>query len=209
VDTGVEVESHLADPGRLREILVAGARLYLDGPFSPPRKLRYSTVLAEQEGVLVNLVSALPNRVFPAMLERGLLTNLVAAGELVGLRREVRHGASRFDFEVTDGRGPILVECKGVGLRVGARALFPDAPSTRAVRHVSELEAHVADGGRAAVVFVAGRVDVACFSPARHIDPAFADALVSAAKAGVQLLAYSLRLELDGVYQGAQLEIEL
>lgn len=206
---GVEVESHLADPGRLVEILVPDARLFVDGPFPPPRKLAYSTVLAEQDGTLVSLVSSMPNKVFEALLTGGHLPGLATPQDIVAIKREVKRGKSRFDFEVTTRSGPVLVECKGVGLRVGDAGMFPDAPSARALKHVEELREYVLEGGRAAVVFIAGRDDVTSFAPARHIDPAFADGLLRAVEAGVEVFAHSLKVERDGVFAGRGLEVEV
>ena len=206
--SGVDVDSHLADPGRLREVLVPGARLYLAGPFPPPRKLRYSTVLAEVEGTYINLVSTLPNTVFPTLLEQRMFPGLTI-GPPAEIRREVRcdrlstphppglHG--RFDFEVHDSDGSIVVEVKGVTLSLGGgRAAFPDAPSARARRHLEGLIQIVRAGGRAALVFVVGRADIVTLEPAGHIDPDFARLLPVAVETGVQLHACGLTLDLDG-----------
>ena len=73
---GQAVTAHLADPGRLEGILVAGARLWLTGPYPAPRKLAWSLRMAEvrkeQETILVSLDSTLSNRALPAALDRGL-----------------------------------------------------------------------------------------------------------------------------------------
>lgn len=180
-DDGEVVDSHLADPGRLKELLVPGAELLLDGPFPPPRKLAWSTVLGRVDGSCLTLQSAIANRLFPLLLDRGFFPSLTGP-----VKSEVTHGDSRFDFQV----GETLVEVKGLTLHVGdGLGAFPDAPSARARKHVLGLTEHVARGGSAAVVFVGGRGDILRAEAARDIDPKFADALAAARVAGVQVLA--------------------
>ena len=175
------VDSHLADPGRLREVLVDGAQLLLDGPFGPPRKLAWSTMLAVVGDAHLCLQSQMPNRLFPKLLEAGLFASLSGP-----VRTEVTLGDSRYDFEV----GDTLVEVKGLTLHVGdGLGAFPDAPSDRARKHVAGLRAHVEAGGAAAVVFVGGLASIRRVTAARDIDPRFADALDIAVSAGVQVLA--------------------
>ena len=59
---GKIVDSHLPDPGRLRELLIVGAELYLRPvPIESERKTRYTTVMVKHNGTLISLMSALPN----------------------------------------------------------------------------------------------------------------------------------------------------
>ena len=67
---GKIVDSHLPDPGRLRELLVVGAELYLRPvPPESERKTRYTTVMVKHNGTLISLVSALPNSFVQESLE--------------------------------------------------------------------------------------------------------------------------------------------
>ena len=196
--TGEQVESHLADPGRLKAILTPGTRLYLTGPHGGGRKLPYSTILAEKDGVGINLVTTRANTLFPTLLQRGALPDLVTPDALLRLEREVKIGKQRIDFRLHDASGARLVELKNAGLRLGdGWAMFPDAPSARAVHHLETLIDHVQDGGRASVVFIVGRGDVHAFAPARHIDPDLADALEHAIDEGVS--AWACRVTWDTV----------
>jgi DNA-binding sugar fermentation-stimulating protein len=71
----------------------------------------------------------------------------------------------------------------------GLVAVFPDAVSIRAQRHVQDLAQLKAAGHDAVCLFVLQRDDCACFAPAAHIDPAYAAAVQAAHAAGVQMLA--------------------
>ncbi len=98
------------------------------------------------------------------------------------IQREVRWGNSQFDFFIEDagGKGHFL-EVKGCTLVAHGVAMFPDAPSSRAVRHLREL-AEVAKAGYGAhVVFVLTHGPVKRFIPNLHTDPEFAVTLSTVA----------------------------
>lgn len=186
---------HLADPGRLKELLLPDARVWLRPADRPGRRTRWSAVLVETpEGDgLVSVDTTLPNRLVDRALRAGALDEL--AGWRLE-RREWSHGASRFDFllspEPDAGRDPearLVLEVKSVTLLEGDVARFPDAVTARGARHVTELaELAGRPGWEAAVLFVCQRPGARRIEAARSIDPVFADALGHAARAGVRLL---------------------
>jgi sugar fermentation stimulation protein A len=194
---GRHIRAHLADPGRLRELLLPGAALRLR-PAGPPRKgapargapaarkTRFTVALVrspEPPRPWVSLDTNLANRLAADLFESG---RVPVVGKPSAVTREVRRGASRFDFLLTRRDGTeILTEVKSVTLVENGVALFPDAPTVRGARHVRELEAHVRSGGRALVLFVAQREDARVIRPNAATDPAFAAAVESAAGAGV------------------------
>jgi sugar fermentation stimulation protein A len=201
-----EVEAHLADPGRLRELLLPGRRVWLreaagQRPASArPRRTRFSAVLVETPdgGGLVSVDTTLPNR----LIHRALLAS--ALPELDGWtleRREARIGRSRIDFllrgtgEAADRR--LALEVKSVTLVEDRVALFPDAITARGARHVRELAGLAAtEGWEAAVLFVVQRPDVDRVLAAPHIDAAFAAALADARTAGVRVFGRRCRVDL-------------
>ncbi|TVP75972.1 MAG: DNA/RNA nuclease SfsA [Gemmatimonadales bacterium] len=167
------VKAHLPDPGRLRELLVPGAPVWLeparDRPGAPPRKTRWTLRLVESvDGSrLVSLDTTLPNRLVEAALRARALPEF-EGWELV--RPEVTRGRSRFDFLLAEASGgavggsasragveprggaeerprrELLLEVKSVTLVEDRVALFPDAVTARGRRHVEEL-AELARGG--------------------------------------------------------------
>jgi sugar fermentation stimulation protein A len=191
---GSIVEAHLANPGRLTGVLAPDCEVALDGPFPPPRTLPYTMLAAKSGRTWSGTVTTYANRVFPALVAANVFPELRDTRHAVlpegnGLRREVVHGRSRFDFEV-DGR---LVEVKSVSLADGRAGLFPDAVTARGARHCDELAA-LARHRPTAIVFVAQRGDVESVAPAGTIDPEFARALRAAARAGVLVLACALNM---------------
>ena len=196
------MEAHLADPGRLTELLIPGVRIWLRPANGAQRRTRWTAVLTQTpEGMgVVSVDTTLPNRVVGAALRRNAL------GEFAGWtfeRAEFPHGRSRLDFLLSRGARRMAVEVKSVTLVEGGVALFPDAVTARGARHVRELtELAGRDGWEAAVLFVVQRDDAQRVEAARSIDPAFADALAEAKRAGVRVLGRRCRVTVEGVALG-------
>ena len=110
-------------------------------------------------------------------------------GELEDIRAEVKCGQSRFDFAFQKDGKPCFMEVKGVTLENDGICAFPDAPTQRGTRHLTELTQAVQNGFGAYVLFVIQIQDVKFLHPNDATDPAFAQALREAAAAGVNILA--------------------
>ncbi len=182
---GAREKVHVKNTGRCRELLVENATVYLERSANPHRSTAYDLVAVRKGERLINMDSQAPNKAVEEWLRGG---GLFSDATLV--RPEMKYGSSRFDFYVETPREKILIEVKGVTLEQEDVALFPDAPSQRAVKHVRELMEAVKAGYRACVLFVVQMEGVKFFTPNYRTHPAFAEALREAAQAGVEVLAY-------------------
>jgi sugar fermentation stimulation protein A len=98
--------------------------------------------------------------------------------DLREIHPEYRVGNSRFDFFCTGaGGGRHLVEVKACSLVEYGTAMFPDAPSERARRHLEELAALSRRDYRCHILFVIVHGNPKVFRPNLHTDPAFAAGL--------------------------------
>lgn len=207
---GAAVECHLPDPGRLTDLLTPGRRLWLEGPFPPPRRLPWGVVLAETPRAFVHLVPARANALLPLALRAGALPDLLSPDQPHALQAEVTRQDARLDFLLTpEGAAPILIEVKAAALRRGQAVCWPDAPSQRALKHLHHLRAEVEAGRRAALVFLAARGDVEGFALADDIDPTFAAALRDAHAAGVEVYAARFTFDIGGAGEPAPLPVAL
>lgn len=181
---GVVERCHVKNTGRCRELLVPGARVFLEESENPSRATRYDLVAVYKGDRLINMDSQAPNRAAGEWLAAGGLGFIPQV-----LRPEVRFENSRFDFywEKDGQRG--FVEVKGVTLEQDGVVLFPDAPTLRGVKHLEELIRCVDLGYEAAVLFVVQMEGVRYFTPNRTTHPEFARALAEAAAQGVRVLA--------------------
>jgi len=71
--------------------------------------------------------------------------------------------------------------------------------AARSAKHLRELEAMVAAGDRAVVLFVVQRTDCEAFAACHDLDPVFAAALDHAADAGVEVLVYACAMGTDRI----------
>jgi sugar fermentation stimulation protein A len=201
--TGILADAHMADPGRLKELLLPGKRLWLKPAANPDRKTRWTAVLVESPSgeELVSLDTTLPNRLVGKALQAGALEEF--RGWMLE-RTEVTLGRSRLDFLLSQGeRRKMALEVKSVTLVEDGIALFPDAVTTRGARHVRELAEIAGEPDwEAAMLFVLQRSDGRMIKAARGIDPDFADALEEAKAAGVRVLGRRCTVHRDRVVMG-------
>lgn len=198
--------AHVANSGRLRELFVPGARVYLQPRARAGRRCPYDLVLVRAGSTLVSADARLPN----ALVAEALTAGRIAPLRRFGLARtEVRHGRSRLDFVLERPGQRCLAEAKSVTLVEGGVALFPDAPTSRGRRHLDTLARARRRGTAAAVIFVVQREDADRFRPNVTADPAFARALARAAAAGVRILAHRCRVTRWQIAIAAPIPVEL
>ncbi len=194
------IRAHLANSGRLSELLAPGERVLLVARPSPTRKTRYDLALVRHHGPWMSVDARKPGPLLAeAIAEHRLLEFAeyrVARTEPAspkakagGTPKRARAVRGRFDLLLEGPRGPCYVETKSVTLVEEGRALFPDARTQRGARHMRELADLAERGTEAAAVFVVQRADVREFAPHWQSDPHFCWELVAARRAGVRVLA--------------------
>ncbi|MDR2069003.1 MAG: DNA/RNA nuclease SfsA [Spirochaetaceae bacterium] len=183
-DGDEEIPCHCPNPGRLVEFVFPGARLILERREPPPPESgpsRISSARAKtgwtavgiyyRDGV-VPLFSSRANKAAELLILKKIIPGIRE------IHREFTLGASRFDFLCIDRKGNRhLVEVKACSLIEYGVAMFPDAPSGRALKHLEELAALREEGYNSHVLFVIVHGKPRVFIPNLHTDPAFAAAL--------------------------------
>lgn len=200
---GQEETVHVKNTGRCKELLVPGAKVYLEKGKNPARKTAWDLIAVEKGNRLINMDSQLPNKMAEEWLAQGGL------GQFSQLLREQTWGASRLDFCLKDSHRIKYVEVKGVTLEEGGKVYFPDAPTARGTKHLEELTRIRREGMEAAVLFVVQMDGVTAFSPNDATDPAFGDALRRAKDAGVEIAAIDCLVRPEEVTPGQRVPVVL
>ena len=204
LEDGREETVHVKNTGRCRELLLPGARVWLEGSENPKRKTAFDLVAVDRGGLLINMDAQAPNRVFAEWANTGAFRP-----GLTLLRPETAWGGSRFDFYWEAGEHRGFVEVKGVTLERDGLALFPDAPTLRGVKHLEELAAARSAGYEAAVCFVIQMKGPRVFRPNDDTHPQFGAALRAAAAAVVEVLARGCLATPDSLTLDAPVPVEL
>jgi sugar fermentation stimulation protein A len=208
LDDGRIVTAHCPNTGSLLGCLAEGRRAVLRDSQNDARKLRYVFQAIRVGRFLVNVDTGLPNAALFDAVSRGLVPELAGYD---AVRREVAYGRnSRIDLLLERAGGSrCYVEVKNTTYAVGRAAAFPDAVTERGLKHLGELARMVRAGHRAVQFFFVSRSGVDRFRPADEIDPEYGKALRKAARAGVEVLAYSTRVRRDSIQLARRLEVVL
>ncbi|WP_308388478.1 DNA/RNA nuclease SfsA [Acidithiobacillus sp. AMEEHan] len=196
---GEVVQVHCPNPGSMRSCAEAGQPVLLSWHADQKRKLPWTWELYWSGASWVTINTQRPNAVVAEALRKQQIVELAGYREL---RREVAFGErERVDFWLGDPeRGEAFVEVKSCTLLDEDGVLrFPDAPSSRALRHLQALERERSRGHRAVLLFLLGREDGHGFAPADAIDSNYGAALRRARERGVEVLAYRSRVRPDNI----------
>lgn len=182
---GQEYSCHLAETGRLKEILVEG-RDILVFKHDETKKTDFKLISVKMPDGWILLNTSIHSRIAAKAIERGVLGFVPE-----NIRAEVSVGKSRLDFLLNN---EIYLELKGSNLLVGNSCVFPDAPTSRGKRHVEELISLVEKGKRAIILIMTVR-DAHYFRTNDDMDPAFAATFRNALQKGVEFKAFRARME--------------
>lgn len=195
----------LPNPGRLEELLVADAEVVLKKAVRGKRKTLYDLIGVHHGNQIVSLDSRLPNRlVFEVLKNRGF----PEFSQYAKIKPEHLYGHTRFDF-LLNNNAPCLLEVKSCTLVKNGVAMFPDAPTQRGTRHMSELVKAKNEGYRACILFIVQRTDASVFKPNDEIDAAFGKALRQAVERGVEVYAYSSEFTGDRIALKGRVKVVL
>lgn len=190
-----ELVCHCPNPGRLIEFVFPGERLILEKRTASGAKAKTAWTAAAiyHRDTVAPLFAARANKA----AEQLILPTIIPG--LREIQREHTIGASRFDFLCLDDQGRRhLIEVKACSLIEYDVAMFPDAPSVRALKHLEEL-AELANAGYCChVLFVIVHGTPQVFIPNLHTDPLFAKALSRYGTDTVEVHAALIRCNPDG-----------
>ncbi len=207
---GERTTAHCPNTGSMLGCCEPGARVWLSRSANARRKYPLTWELVETEGAtLVGINTQRTNHLVKEALESGLIEPLAGYSSL---RAEVPlpDGQGRVDFVLEAPQSRYFLEVKNVTAAVTARhALFPDAVSTRASRHVRALARQRQAGQGAGLVFCVQRSDVDCVSPADEIDPVYGQQLRAAVAAGVDVWAYRATVSCEEIRLIDSIPVEL
>lgn len=195
---GQVVQAHLANTGRMQELLRPGVAALVRPAKNPARKTAWDLLAVDHGGSWVCLAAAWANDFMREWLSKGRIAGFY---DWKQIEWEKKIGNSRFDFAVTLQSGERwLLEVKSVNYVIDGHALFPDAPTTRGRRHVEELLALREEGWNVGVFFVTMGQPVIDVGFNAENDPEFARVMQRAIAEGADVRAFSAEILPPDVY---------
>jgi sugar fermentation stimulation protein A len=205
---GTIVTAHCPNTGSMQACCEPGRPVYLSVHDNPKRKLKYTWEIISMPTSLVGVNTLVPNRLVYKSITDGLVDELKGYERVT---REVKVGNhSRIDLMLAnDDRDRCYVEIKNCTLVSEGEAFFPDAVTSRGLKHILELRSLVAKGYRSVMFYFIQRMDAGIFKSADHIDPDYGRELRQAVKKGVEVLAYDVSIDLSGIRLNRKIPYEL
>jgi len=194
---GHVVTAHCPNSGSMLKCSEPGRAVYLSRHNNPKRRLKYTWEMIEMPTSLVGVNTLVPNKLVKASIMTGEVPELSGFD---AVRSEVKYGQnSRIDLLLEKGNSRCFVEIKNCTLVEDGVAYFPDAVTSRGLKHLVELQNQICLGDRAVMFYVVQRMDASLFKPAAHIDPAYGRELKKAVKSGVEIIVYDVSIDFERI----------
>ncbi len=208
LENGKTVTAHCPNTGRMIECSEPGRKVYLSFHDNPKRKHKYTWELIKMRPSLVGVNTNTPNRLVFESIKNGDIPELINYTEF---SREVNTGnKSRIDILLQkNGRKPCYVEVKNCTLVRDRIASFPDAVTSRGLKHLKELQELKKCNNRCVMFYLVQRMDAESFRPEYDIDPAYGNELKAAKKNGVEILVYDVKINLKHIFINRRLSYRL
>ena len=193
------VTSHCPNSGSMLGLLNKNNKNWISKADNPDRKLKYTLEIINDGSSNVGVNTHLANRIVEEAIEQKKIKEII---HFPNYRREVKFGTnSRFDFEISNNSHKAFLEVKNVTLsRTKKIAEFPDAVTSRGLKHLQELEKAISKGYDSYLLFLVQREDCKYFQIAKDIDPLYYEGFLRAKKNGVKFISYSCKVSEKEIY---------
>ena len=191
------ITAHCPNTGSMSGLLKKGNKVWLSKSDNPKRKLKYTLQIIENNKSKVGVNTHLTNKIVLYALKNNVLREF---DKTIKIQPETKFGSNtRFDFLITKNSFKAFIEVKNVTLsRISGLAEFPDAVTSRGLKHVNELINASKKGYKVFLLYVIQREDCKSFKIAKDIDPEYFEALSKAVKKKLNILCYDCKFSSKG-----------
>ena len=200
------ITAHCPNTGSMMGLLNEGNKTWFSESNNPKRKLKYSLEIIEVEKSLVGINTLLTNKLIFEALNLKKIKSLI---KFDNIKTEVKFSNStRFDFLISNSKEKCFLEVKNVTLQRNKKiAEFPDAITSRGTKHLTELINVKKKGFQSCILYLIQRHDCKAFKIAEDIDINYKIAFDKAIKAGVKILCYDCKINVEEVKLNNQIEL--
>ena len=179
------VTAHCPNTGSMMGLLEKDNDVWVSKNDDPSRKLKFTLEMIKVNKSLVGVNTHRANRIVEHALENKLIAEFK---DVKTIKREFKYSEdTRFDF-LCDKK---IIEVKNVTLtRENKIGEFPDAITSRGLKHLIKLINSIKKGFKPYVLFLTQIQGIEYFRIAKDIDYEYYQNYLKAKKAGVNFLAY-------------------
>ena len=202
------ITAHCPNTGSMMGLLKKGNKVWLSKTDNPNRKLKYTLQIIEDNGFKVGVNTHATNKIVLSALKNGLIKEFKKD---VIINSEVKFGKNtRFDFLIKDKDFNAFIEVKNVTLKRKSNiAEFPDAITSRGVKHINELMNAKKKGYKIYLAFIIQREDCRTFRIANDIDPKYSKTLSQAVKKSLKILCYDCKFSPKGIRVNKKISLKI
>ena len=203
-----KVVAHCPNTGSMMGLLKKGNNVWISKSNNPKRKLKYTLQIIEDQKSKVGINTHLTNKIVFEALDKRAIKNFE---NLDKIQSEVKFGKNtRFDFLITEKYKKTFIEVKNVTLsREKKIAEFPDAITSRGLKHIEELLEANKKGYKIYLFFVIQRNDCNKFKLAKDIDPEYCELLLKAVKKNLKILCYDCKFSPKGIELNREIQLKI
>ena len=202
------ITAHCPNTGSMYGLLKEGNRVWVSKSKNPNRKLKYTLEIIQDKKSMVGVNTHSTNKI----VKHGLQNNLIQEfKDIMKIEPEIRFGLNtRFDFLISFKKSKAFVEVKNVTLsRKKKVAEFPDAITSRGLKHINELMKASKKGYKIFILYLIQRNDCNLFTIAKDIDTEYAKALSKAVKNNLKILCYDCKFSSKGIKMNNKINFKL
>ena len=190
--------AHCPNTGSMNGLLKKGNKVWVTKSNNPNRKLKYTLQIIEDKKSKVGVNTHLANKIVHHALENNLIKEF---DKKIQVKPETKFGTNtRFDFLITQKKFKAFIEVKNVTLsRINNLAEFPDAVTSRGLKHINELLKASNMGYKIFILYLIQRNDCKLFKIAEDVDPEYSNSLVKAVKKKLNILCYDCKFSSKGI----------
>ena len=190
--------AHCPNTGSMNGLLKKGNKVWVTKSDNPNRKLKYTLQIIEDKKSKVGVNTHLANKIVHHALENNLIKEF---DKKIQVKPETKFGTNtRFDFLITQKKFKAFIEVKNVTLsRIKNLAEFPDAVTSRGLKHINELLKASNMGYKIFILYLIQRNDCKLFKIAEDVDPEYSNSLIKAAKKKLNILCYDCKFSSKGI----------
>jgi len=192
------ITAHCPNTGSMMGLLKKGNKVWFTESNNIKRKLKYTLQIIEVNKKKIGINTHLTNKIFYEALSSGKIINLEKKDILI--KEKKFNLNTRFDFFIKKKDKGCFIEVKNVTLsRSKNLAEFPDAVTSRGLKHINELIVAKKKGFDIYLAFVIQREDCRKFKIADDIDPKYKKLLTFALKNNLKVLCYDCKFSTKGI----------